>query len=161
MASTYRQIGMSLLELMKDGLSVRDIRILLSIVDHCCEKDNCLQDSMAYVARKAGVDKSAMSKTVAKLESLDVLKRNVEDIHCKKRIMVNPRMVWSTTRGEDFHFSCNMYDTGSHFSAYEVSKLEKQLVGKVDAKTGELYSEFQHRLGDVLKKYSMEIYDGQ
>lgn len=161
----YRQFGCQLLAVMGQ-FSSRDTTVFLTIVENCNVKDNCLSCTLKEISDQSGIANTTVSTVVGKLTNHNILKKGVIDIHGKKRIMLNPRMIWSTSRSL-IHFAQNMYDTGSHFKAYEASKVGEELGGKLDASTGELYSEYQHRYGDTydiegnLKGVSRGLYDNQ
>jgi len=153
----YRQMGVSLLEQLKD-FSRKDMRVLLALIEHSCPEDNCLQVSQKELAEHAGVQPSDVSACLSRFAEKSVVKKGVLDIYNKRRVMINPEMVWSTSR-DKMHYACNMYALGNHLESYDTSKLEKNLSGKIDASTGELYSEYQHRLGELIARNAEAIYE--
>jgi len=144
----FRMLSDETLSCLED-MSGSQIKTMNLLIKYANVKDNCVQESMAEICRREDLDKGNVSKDVSRLVKLNLVKRNVIDIFGKKRLMINPTMVWSTNR-DLIHFAANMYHLGSHQEAWAVAKLEKELVGKIDAETGELYSEYQHRLGELL-----------
>jgi len=156
----YRQYGVEMIERFPE-MSRRDFLVFNELVKSAHVKDNCVQHKVMTLAKRSGLAPETVTRVITKLSKWNVLKKGVTDIFEKERIMLNPRMVWSTVRGDEFHYACNMYDLGSHFEAYDVSKLGESLNGKIDAATGELYSEYQHRLGEldeIIKMRSEEVY---
>ena len=142
-----------------EGMTKFQTKTMNVLIKYANVKDNCVQESMTEICRREDLDKGYVSRAVAYLVKINLVKKNVVDIFDKKRLMINPKMVWSTNR-ELIHFAANMYHLGSHQEAWSVAKLEKEVVGKVDAETGELYSEYQHRLGELLE-YRQLMEDNQ
>lgn len=141
----YVQVGVDLLPMISE-LTKRENKVLLALIQNIDKGHNYTE-----VEGDLGLGEANYRKVLVKLERLNIIKRGVVDASGVKRIMVNPKLVWNYKRSDGvLQYCINVYYLGSAKDAYEVSKLGKELGGVIDAETGELYSEYQHRLGELI-----------
>lgn len=125
-------------------------KVFLALLDVVDIKDNCVQKTFPEVVKENGWDRGNAHKALQKLRKEDMV-RDVVDIHGEDRIMIDPRLVWSTKR-DSLRFHLNMFLLGSHQKSWEHHLMEEEACGIIDVETGVLVSEYQNRY-DAWKRY--------
>lgn len=118
-------------------------KVFLTLLDVVDIKDNCVQKTFPEIVKESGWDRGNAHKSLQKLRK-EFMVKNVIDIHGTERIMIDPRLVWSTGR-DKLYFAKNMFISGSHEIAYQHSLLEDEMCGRIDIETGLLISQYQNR----------------
>lgn len=153
----YRTMDDDLLRLMIE-LPKGAGNLLLEMLQEVDKNDNCLQVSIASIAKANNWEKGNTSRNLSKLKKEGVVKE-VIDAFDTKRLMINPALVWSTGR-DKLRFAVLMFEIGTHEGAYKHKKFEDSLVAHIDPNTGEISGNYQDREEELIKAIAAAIGSG-
>ncbi len=80
-------------------------KVFLALLDNVDIKDNCVQKTFPEIVKEHEWDRGNAHKALQRLRK-EVMVKDVTDIADKERIMIDPRLVWSTKRDSlRFHYN--------------------------------------------------------